>query len=45
MYFKKLLGEKCYLSPLNPQDYEIYARWVNDIDVSLGVNLANTLKN
>lgn len=43
MYFKKLLGEKCYLSPLNLQDYEIYTKWINDIDVSLGVTFASVL--
>jgi RimJ/RimL family protein N-acetyltransferase len=43
MYFKKMLGERCSLSPLNPQDYEIYTRWVNDIDVSLGVTFASAL--
>jgi RimJ/RimL family protein N-acetyltransferase len=43
MYFKKMLGERCCLSPLNPQDYEIYTRWVNDIDVSLGVTFASVL--
>lgn len=43
MYFKKLLGERCYLSPLNLQDYEIYTKWINDIDVSLGVTFVSVL--
>ena len=29
-YFKKLEGEKVYLSPINPEDYELYTKWLND---------------
>jgi len=29
-YFPKIVGEKVYLSPLNPEDYEIYTKWMND---------------
>lgn len=29
-YFKKLLGERIYLSPRNIEDAEIYANWLND---------------
>ena len=30
MYFKKLIGTKCYLSPIDVNDYEKYAEWWND---------------
>jgi RimJ/RimL family protein N-acetyltransferase len=30
MYFKKLIGQKCYLSPIDINDYEKYAQWWND---------------
>ena len=29
-YFKKLEGEKVYLSPINQEDYEIYVKWLNN---------------
>lgn len=29
-YFQKLIWEKVYLSPLNPDDAEIFAKWNND---------------
>ena len=32
-YFKKLVGKKCYLSPMNPDDAEQYAEWLNDLEV------------
>ena len=33
-YFKKLTGERVYLSPINPEDYEIYTKWLNDSEVT-----------
>lgn len=29
-YFKKIEGERLYLSPINPEDYEICTKWLND---------------
>ncbi|MCP4134522.1 MAG: GNAT family N-acetyltransferase [bacterium] len=34
-HFKKLVGAKCYLSPMNPDEAEQYTEWVNDMEVSL----------
>ncbi|HWR61703.1 MAG TPA: GNAT family protein [Clostridia bacterium] len=34
-YFKKLAGKRIYLSPINPEDAETYAKWINDLDVSI----------
>jgi len=34
-YFKKLTGEKCYLSPIRMEDAEIYTKWFNDMETSL----------
>ena len=34
-YFKKLIGEKCYLSPINIDDASQYAEWLNDLEVSV----------
>ena len=29
-YFKKIVGERLYLSPMNVEDVEIYTKWLND---------------
>jgi len=34
MYFKKLIGKKCYLSPIDINDVEKYTEWLNDPEVS-----------
>ena len=34
MYFKKLLGKLCYLSPLDINDAEKYTEWLNDLEVT-----------
>lgn len=36
MYFKKLVGERVYLSPIDKNDYELWTKWVNDTEVTLG---------
>lgn len=33
-YFKKLVGDRIYLSPRNPEDYEKFTEWLNDFDTS-----------
>jgi RimJ/RimL family protein N-acetyltransferase len=33
-YFKKIAGERVYLSPINPADLEIYTKWLNDREIS-----------
>lgn len=39
-YFKKLIGENIYLSPMNIEDAETYTKWMNDFNVTdyLGIN-------
>lgn len=39
-YFKKLEGDRLYLSPINIEDAELYTKWINDFDVT--VNLLST---
>ncbi|MBI4978911.1 MAG: GNAT family N-acetyltransferase [Spirochaetes bacterium] len=34
MYCKKLIGAKCYLSPISPNDAEPFTRWMNDLEVT-----------
>jgi RimJ/RimL family protein N-acetyltransferase len=33
-YFKKLTGDKVYLSPINTEDYPRYTEWMNDISIT-----------
>ena len=33
-YFKKLVGEKIYLSPRNIEDVELFTEWLNDFDTT-----------
>lgn len=42
-YFNKIDGDRIFFSPINPNDYEIYTKWVNDPEVSdnLGINTQN----
>jgi RimJ/RimL family protein N-acetyltransferase len=47
-YFKKLVGEICYLSPVCLEDVEKYTEWVNDMETGLyvlyGSNVIDTNK-
>lgn len=33
-YFKKIVGEKIYLSPRNNEDVEIFTKWLNDFEIT-----------
>ena len=33
-YFKKLVGERVYLSPVNIEDAEKYIKWLNDFNIT-----------
>ena len=33
-YFKKLVGERIYLSPRSIEDAEVYTKWMNDFEVT-----------
>lgn len=33
-YFKKIVGDKVYLSPLSTDDINMYTKWMNDLDVT-----------
>ncbi len=34
-YYKKLVGEKCYLSPCDPGDAQKWVSWFNDLEVTI----------
>jgi len=40
-YFKKIPGERVYLSPYSPEDIELYTKWMNDSAVTDGLGDTN----
>ena len=42
-YFKKLIGERIYLSPLNIEDAEKYVEWFNDFKTSDGTGRSSSI--
>ena len=42
-YFKKLIGEHVYISPMNPEDAEIYTKWLNNPNIVQFLNVHNSL--
>jgi RimJ/RimL family protein N-acetyltransferase len=34
-YYKKVVGKRCYLSPLSHEDAEAHTRWENDLEVAI----------
>jgi RimJ/RimL family protein N-acetyltransferase len=45
MYFKKIIGKKCYLSPINVNDVEKFTEWVNDLDVVISNSFYHGIRN
>lgn len=43
MQIKKLIGDKVYLSPRNPDDYEIFTKWMNDLEVTKGLTSSHRI--
>jgi RimJ/RimL family protein N-acetyltransferase len=39
VYFKKLTGKKCYLSPMDSNDAEQFTRWLNDMEVLANLDI------
>lgn len=42
-YFKKLIGEHVYISPMNVEDAEIYTKWLNDPEIVQYLSVRNSL--
>lgn len=40
-YYKKLVGKKCYLSPINVEDDDQYCVWLNDLEVASNLLIFN----
>jgi RimJ/RimL family protein N-acetyltransferase len=45
MYFKKMIGKKCYLSPIDRNDAEKFTEWLNDVEVTVNLQMYNTVIN
>jgi RimJ/RimL family protein N-acetyltransferase len=39
MYFKKMIGKKCYLSPISIDDADKYTEWLNDNEITQYLSL------
>lgn len=44
-YFKKLVGENIYLSPMNVEDSEVYLKWMSEFNVTDCMGLSSELMN
>ena len=42
-YFKKLVGDKCYLSPIDTDDASAFTEWLNDPEVAAGVGVTRRI--
>jgi RimJ/RimL family protein N-acetyltransferase len=45
MYFRKMTGSKCYLSPINANDAEKFTEWLNDLEITVNLQLYNSVIN
>ena len=42
-YFKKIVGERLYLSPMNVEDAETYVNWLNSRDVTDNLGMTSSV--
>lgn len=42
-YFKKIIGERIYLSPRSSEDVEIFTQWLNDFKTTDYIGMSGTL--
>jgi len=45
MYFKKMVGKKCFLSPIDENDAEKFTAWLNDPEVTRYILLYSSVIN
>lgn len=38
-YYRQVVGKKCYLSPSNVEDAELYCQWLNDLNISMQLGM------
>ncbi len=39
-YYRKLVGDKVYLSPINLEDIDKYTEWINDLEIAINLGSA-----
>jgi len=39
-YYRKLVGDKVYLSPVNLEDSDKYTEWINDLEIAVNLGSA-----
>lgn len=42
-YFKKIIGERIYLSPRNSEDVEIFTKWLNDFEITDYIGMSSNV--
>ena len=42
-YYRKISGERVYLSPINSDEAEKYTRWINDLDTTINLSMASKI--
>lgn len=42
-YYKQVVGTKCYLSPIDPDDAHQYCTWLNDLSITVHLDSTFTL--
>lgn len=42
-YFKKIVGEHVYLSPMNVEDFEKYVKWLNNPEITKYLTIHNSI--
>jgi RimJ/RimL family protein N-acetyltransferase len=45
VYFRKLVGKKCYLSPIDINDAGKFTEWLNDLELTINLTLYNSIIN
>jgi len=40
-HYKKIIGNKCYLSPIDRADVEEFTKWVNDLEITRTLSIFN----
>ena len=43
MYFKKMVGKKCFLSPIDVNNVEKFTEWLNDLEVTQNLMLYSVI--
>ena len=43
MYFRKLTGKKCFLSPMDVKDAEKFTEWLNDLEIVRNLQLYGSM--